>query len=442
MGLKVIQTVGWYFPDSFGGTEVYVSSLAHELQKQGIDSMIAAPLRALSGDRYVHEGMPVYRYPVFPDATFEQESGYMPHGGFDQFEKWLASQKADLYHQQSLTLGCGLDHLRAAKRLGLKTVLTLHISGSVCLRGSLMRHGREICDGRIDTVRCSACWATNRGVPRVIAEAAARVPLAMSARAVPHIEKARLATVLATPALVSRHKSRLEEIMTLSDRVVVPCEWLFKTLVINGVNPKKLLLCRQGLSLSIPLKARAPRPKGSPLRIGFVGRTSPFKGIDTLIRAVRALPAQKPVELILYTVATNGEQQACAASLRAMSGGDSRIHWASPLPREKIVESLQKLDVLAVPSRVLETGPLVVLEAFMAGVPVIGSNLGGIAELVTDGVNGALLPANDAAAWSAMIGRVAGDGALLDTWRRGIGPVRTMAQVAAEMKSLYQDVAA
>ena len=57
---------------------------------------------------------------------------------------------------------------------------------------------------------------------------------------------------------------------------------------------------------------------------------------------------------------------------------------------EQVVETIRKYDALVVPSVCLETGPLVVLEAFAAGVPVIGSRLGGIAEMVRDGVDGFL----------------------------------------------------
>ena len=68
----------------------------------------------------------------------------------------------------------------------------------------------------------------------------------------------------------------------------------------------------------------------------------------------------------------------------------SRIRWLEPVKPEKVVETIGKYDALVVPSVCLETGPLVVLEAFAAGVPVIGSRLGGIAEMVRDGVDGLL----------------------------------------------------
>jgi glycosyltransferase involved in cell wall biosynthesis len=79
----------------------------------------------------------------------------------------------------------------------------------------------------------------------------------------------------------------------------------------------------------------------------------------------------------------------------------------------------------------------VVLEAFAAGVPVIGANLGGIAELVRDGVNGILIAPDDVAAWAAAIRRLAEDRRAIDALRACIASPRTMDAVADEMATLY-----
>src|SRR3989442_1723482 len=72
-----------------------------------------------------------------------------------------------------------------------------------------------------------------------------------------------------------------------------------------------------------------------------------------------------------------------AAELGASIADDARIRILSPLHPDEVVPRLRSYDVVVVPSQCLETGPLVVLEAFAARTPVIGSKLGGISELVT-----------------------------------------------------------
>jgi len=99
-------------------------------------------------------------------------------------------------------------------------------------------------------------------------------------------------------------------------------------------------------------------------------------------------------------------------------------------------------DLVAVPSLWLETGPLVVLEAFAAGIPVLGSRLGGIAELVRHGVDGWLAEAGDVRAWQRALRHLVNDPSLLTTLRQGIQPVRTTRDVASETLNLYERVLA
>ena len=74
------------------------------------------------------------------------------------------------------------------------------------------------------------------------------------------------------------------------------------------------------------------------------------------------------------------------------------------MPPTDVVERLSVYDVVAVPSQGLETGPLVVLEAFAAGVPVLGSAIGGIADKVNDGVDGFLVrPFDSETEWASAL---------------------------------------
>jgi glycosyltransferase involved in cell wall biosynthesis len=103
-----------------------------------------------------------------------------------------------------------------------------------------------------------------------------------------------------------------------------------------------------------------------------------------------------------------------------------------------MLQCLPSYHVVAVPSRWLETGPLVVLEAFAAGVPVIGSRLGGIAELIRDGIDGMLVEAESVAAWTETIRRLDEDRPMLERLRRGVRTPRTMDDVADDMMAVYR----
>jgi glycosyltransferase involved in cell wall biosynthesis len=99
-------------------------------------------------------------------------------------------------------------------------------------------------------------------------------------------------------------------------------------------------------------------------------------------------------------------------------------------------------DVLAVPSLWLETGPLVAMEALALGVPVLGSRLGGIAELVEHGVTGWLEPPGDVARWSTRIAELARDPAAVAqaAERARAARMPESGQVAEAMLALYRAV--
>ena len=89
----------------------------------------------------------------------------------------------------------------------------------------------------------------------------------------------------------------------------------------------------------------------------------------------------------------------------------------------------------------METGPLVILESFAAGTPVVGSNLGGIAEWVRHGENGLLVGFDDVLGWRDAFKRCAENRQVLVSLRRGVRPPRAMRHVAHEMAHIYRNKA-
>ena len=175
------------------------------------------------------------------------------------------------------------------------------------------------------------------------------------------------------------------------------------------------------------------------MRLAFVGRLHPTKGLHVVLRA---LAAQRDLALTLdiYGVAQDAEARHYASELAAIAAGDPRVRFRAPVPSGQVGEALADYDATVVPSQWLETGPLTVLESFAAGVPVVGSDLGGIAELVSHDRDGWLVPHADEHAWGAALRRLASERGTLERLRRGVDPPRTTDDVAADMASLYESV--
>lgn len=135
--------------------------------------------------------------------------------------------------------------------------------------------------------------------------------------------------------------------------------------------------------------------------VGFVGRLEPRKGPHELIAAAPALRAERP-ELRVVVVGDDPYDDGdpvYAEQVRASTEVDHVGHVG------EAAGILHHLDVLVLPSRQEPFGT-VVAEAMAAGTPVVASRVDGLPELVTDGVNGALVEPGDPAALAAAILRV------------------------------------
>jgi glycosyltransferase involved in cell wall biosynthesis len=149
----------------------------------------------------------------------------------------------------------------------------------------------------------------------------------------------------------------------------------------------------------IEIKPRPFRVPDAELTIGFIGRIVPEKGLDTLIEAVASLPRHGWRLLIAGEVYPPLDP----AALRARTAG-LPIEWLGVIPA---AEFYSRIDLLVAPAIWADPGPLIVHEAFANAVPVVGSRMGGIADLVDDGTTGWLFePGNVAALREILIDRI------------------------------------
>ncbi len=132
--------------------------------------------------------------------------------------------------------------------------------------------------------------------------------------------------------------------------------------------------------------------------VGAIGRISPEKGFDVLARAVaHVLKKTKEIGFVHYG---DGPLRRSLSDCIVKTG--TADHFRLMGFSHAIEDILPALDLVVVPS-FTEGLPNVVLEAFAAGVPVIGTRVGGIPEVLEDGVSGRLVPPGDAVALSNQI---------------------------------------
>jgi len=433
--LKVLHVPFCFHPDPVGGTEVYVEALARHLQALGVMSVIAAPWEREAA--YNHDGLPVRRFALAPAADPRDIYGAGDPAAAQAFGRILDEEQPDIAHLHAFTRGVSLLMAREAKRRGIPVVFTYHTPTVSCLRGTLLQWGEMICDGRLERIRCARCVLHAHGLSRAASTLVGAMPPAAGTLLGKLGLSGGLWTALRMRSLVALRHQTVSALFHEVDHIVALCQWVKDLLLRNGVAAERLTVCRHGLAQVDAGEARERIPaEARPLRVAFLGRLHPTKGPDTLIRALRLAP-DLDVTLDLYGIAQGEADDAYLAQLKTLAAGDTRIVFLPPVPGNEVIALLRAYHLLAVPSRWLETGPLVMLEAFAAGVPVLGSDLGGIAEWVKHGVNGLLVSPDDAMAWGQALQTL--DQKRIAQLQSGILPPRGMQDVAREMLALYNE---
>ncbi|MBC7603732.1 MAG: glycosyltransferase family 4 protein, partial [Ramlibacter sp.] len=141
------------------------------------------------------------------------------------------------------------------------------------------------------------------------------------------------------------------------------------------------------------------------LEILFAGRLSVEKGVDVLLDAA-ALLKREGVRFRLKIVGEGPERAALQARVAEQGLGDC-VAFIGRVPRERLGKLYQASHVVCVPSR-SDPLPTVVLEAMAAGVPVVGSDAGGIPYMIEDGLTGIVCASESAQALAQALSRLAG----------------------------------
>jgi glycosyltransferase involved in cell wall biosynthesis len=167
----------------------------------------------------------------------------------------------------------------------------------------------------------------------------------------------------------------------------------------------------------------------------FAGRLDDQKGVDVLLEAFRRLPSGPRLRL-----AGTGPQEDDYRRLASELGIDGAVRFLGPVPRARLPTLMCECHVFVLPSR-YENLPLGVLEAMACGRPVVAARVGGVAEMVEDGVEGFLVPPEDPHALALALRRLLEDAPL----RRRMGEAGrarvlgrfTWDAVAAETEAFY-----
>ena len=429
-----------YFPDPSGGTEIYVRGLAQELRARGHRAAVAAPASVTTA--YEESGLPIYRFESNTQPRLDLAYGATDEIAAASFRTIVEKTKPRIVHLHARTAAVSESVIDIAHASRAAVIFTYHTPTASCVRGTMMLFGVVPCDGRIATKRCTACGISALGVSRPVARLIAAAPVALSSLAIKLKSNSKLSSALRIPGLMISEQRRFLAFIAKIDHIIAVSQWVNDVLIRNAVPAEKITLSRQGIDVSGTSPQCPPtRDRTGSLKIGYFGRIGWAKGPDLLGRALSTIP-DVDVQIDVFAIRASAGLDRDYAHLEEQARNDRRLRLHAAVAPEKVLGRMADYDLIAIPSRWLETGPLVALEASAANVPVLGANLGGIAELVRNRIDGILLPPDDPKAWGQAIKELAGDRSVIERLRAQINPPRTLADTAGDMIKIYTKVAA
>jgi len=175
---------------------------------------------------------------------------------------------------------------------------------------------------------------------------------------------------------------RKEQEIQLADRIFVPSSFVQKSLVDAGIKPEKISV----IPFGAPIDYFLPRPKQDNIfRALFIGRVGPRKGTHYLLQAWQELKLAS-AELLLVGMNEFPENY--------LEKYTDIIRYIPSVPHSSLSTYYNSGNVLVLPTLV-EGLPLVILEAMACGIPVITTPNAGISDIITNGVEGFIVPIRD-----------------------------------------------
>jgi glycosyltransferase involved in cell wall biosynthesis len=229
----------------------------------------------------------------------------------------------------------------------------------------------------------------------------------------------------------------LRETLDRVDAIISPSQFLRDLFIEAGIARERIVFSRQGRDFSTLTTDLLEKTPATHLRVGYMGQIAPHKGVHMLFEAVRQL-SDAALEVKAYGDPT--PFPGYTHSLRQMIRQDPRLSLEGVYEQTEVSRVLQGLDVVVVPSVWYENSPNTILEAFAHHTPVIVADLGGMAELVKDGVNGLRFAPGSASSLAAKLQQLIDSPDLLSQLQKGIRPVKSVAEEMTELKEMYRSL--
>lgn len=359
--MKLLVLSDGYPPDHEGGAEVVAANLAREYARMGHSVTVVTTVREAGSAREQEQeenGVRVIRVASSYHERWRAYVSLFDPGPVRTVRRVLAAERPDVVHAHNVHAHLSYGSLVATRRAGVPWVLTYHDAMSFdygkCVAGIALddlstRPGTR--DMRVST------WTTLRRYRTRVFPL--RTPI------IRRVVRRASACISVSQAL-----------MDLLRANAIRCDGVIH----NGVRPDSLTT-----SEVHPVLQRIRSEGGR--AILFVGRLSPLKGSDQLLRAMATVAGEVPgAKLVCVGRQDSGWEEFRRRAVRL--GLEDALACTGWIPHQDMPSIYGGSDVVVVPSIYVDPFPTVVLEAMACGRPVVATCFGGAKELVLDGHTG------------------------------------------------------
>ena len=447
--MRIIQVLHGFPPYNMAGSEVYTYNLSKELAKQHkvtVFHRVAIPQQEEYATEWgEYEGLKVFAI----NNTFKHyasfESTYKNDVIAQKFGAFLDETKPDIVHFGHLTC-LSTTCIKEAQTRNIPIVFTLHDYWLISPRAQFLKRDLSLCHWPKDSecVKCMAYQLDIEGGHQKVSELFEKTlaPLQPRSRLKKLQQKAYslyyerffFPAQSSAIAQIRERRKHIKEMCSLVDLFIAPSQFLRQKFIEFGIPEIKIIYSDYGFDTT--LFEGISRKPADHIRFGYIGTLIPSKGVHILIEAFNKVQDEKAnLKVFGNYVPYDGIPN----YLDYLEGlvKNERIKLMGPYDNKNVGMILSDIDVLIVPSIWFENSPLTIHEAFLAGVPVITSNVGGMAELIQNGVNGLHFEMGNSGDLYQKIKRVIENPSIIDNLQKNISQVKTIKEAANEFENIY-----
>ncbi len=440
--MKILYISNGYKPYRWAGTENYTAGIAEEMARRGHVVEVICAGDWDKGEQYwngvtedVQNGIRVRRvnlnWAKSPDPFRYLYDNPLTAG---YLRELLQDEKFNVVHVTSCeTLSASI--LQVAKDVGMPLVFSLTDFWMLCPRINLLHANGSNCDGQTSPDECLACMLMKskwyRKGRKIIPEKVLLSPASWVSKYSFFTRRRGLQGIAGN---MSERKSMLKHALTLPDCLITASPFVRDIFMANDVTAP-IDVEPYGHELGW-LNRYTGKSESDVLRFGFIGQISGSKGVHLILQALTLLPKAYLDRLSLVIYGNLDRIPSYGQKIREMSSNFSNVTFGGTYQRAESARVFSSIDVLMVPSLWFDF-PLIIHEAFATQTPVIATNLGGMAEAVTNDINGLLFMRGNAADLARQIRRFFDEPGLLSQLRSGVPRVRTVREEADVLENKY-----